>query len=202
MNDDPSFEEVLSGLIAQSGFGRKVLIGGLLSFVPVLNFLAFGYLFRFSRRFRKSGDHRLPEWEDPRGLFLDGLRFTVVWLAYWLLPLLVLAGLSALLGEIGLGLVGYLLFAAGFALSPVLFSSALYRLQTRDDLRDLRDVALILRMTLLKLRSFLLPAFVFVGIFAVGWPVYGFAFFAGFCFAIAYAGATFTRLERRRLVFL
>ncbi len=202
MNNDPGFEEVLSGLIAQSGFARKILIGGLLSFVPILNILAFGFLYRFSRTVRGGVDHRLPEWDDPRGLFLDGLRFAVAWLAYWLLPLLLAGAAAALLEAIGLGLVGYLLFAAAFALSPVLFSSALYRLQTHEDLRDLLDVLLILRMTFLKLQAFVLPALVFVGIFALGWPLYGFAFFAGFCLVIGYAGVTFSRLERRRLVFL
>lgn len=202
MKDDSGFEDILSRLIAQSGFGRKVLIGGLLSFVPGLNFFAFGYLYRFSNRARKTGELGLPEWEDLRGLFFDGLRFAVAWLAYWVLPILALCALSALLRSVSLGLVGYLVFAAGFALSPALFSSALYRLQTRSDFRDLLDVVLIFRMTVLKLRTFLLPALVFVGFFAVAWPLYGLAFFIGFTLVIAYSGATFSRLERRRAVFL
>ena len=94
MKEMPIFEEVFNRLIKSPRFGVKFLIGGLLSFVPILNIFAFGYLYRLSRAVRKSGQPALPAWNNWSGLFLDGLRFGVVWLVFWVLPIL-LASLIA-----------------------------------------------------------------------------------------------------------
>ena len=197
MKEKPIFEEVFARLIQQPGFGLKLLIGGLLSFVPILNIFAFGYLYRFARSTRRSGQLSLPEWNDWSGLFLDGLKFAVVWLAYWLLPLLLASALSGVLFGLGLGALAYMLFASVFLLSPVLFSSALYRLQMRSDFKDLLDVTLIIRMAYMELPRFIIPALAFLGIFALALPIYGFALFSGFLLLIAYTGLCYRSMEHR-----
>lgn len=195
MKGTPIFEEVFIQLIRQPHIGLRVLVGGLLSFVPGLNIFAFGYLYRFSRRTRRTGQITLGEWSDWRGLFIDGLRFAVAWLAYWLLPILLALALSTALSRVGLGAVSYLLLSVTFLLSPIIFSSALCRLQLNDDFKDLLDVALIIRMSYLKLFSFIIPALVFVGIFALTVPFYGFAVFFGFLMLIAYTSISYRALE-------
>ncbi|MEM7789981.1 MAG: DUF4013 domain-containing protein [Verrucomicrobiota bacterium] len=195
MKKTPIFEEVYHRLLKQPGFALKLLIGGLFSFVPIVNFFAFGYLYRFSLNTRRSGQLNLPLWDDWKGLFMDGLRFAIVWLAYWLFPILLAIFCSALLGAIGLGAMSYLLISATFLLSPILFSAALYRLQMRSDFKDLLDISVIIRMTYAEMNHFAIPAFVFLGVFALALPLYGFAFFFGFLMLIAYTGLCYRNIE-------
>ncbi|MGC6424759.1 MAG: DUF4013 domain-containing protein [Lentimonas sp.] len=194
----PIFEEGVMRLIRQPGFWLKLLIGGLLSFIPVVNFFAFGYLYRFSRAIRNSGQVTLLAWDDWQGLFMDGLRFAVVWHCYWLLPILLMAGLSWLLSAIGLGAVAYITLSVTFLISSILFCSALYRLQMCSDFKELLDVPLIVRMTYLGMPRFIIPAFVFLGVFAFSIPFYGFAVFFGFLMLIAHTSLCFRAIERAR----
>ena len=197
MKEKPIFEEVFTVLIRQPDFWLKVLIGGLLSFVPIVNFFAFGYLYRFSLKVRHTGQLSLPEWHDWAGLFADGLKFAVVWLSYWVLPLLLAFVVSSVFGGLGLGALSYLLFSSVFLIAPVLFSSALYRLQMRSDFKDLMNVALIIRMTYREFPRFILPACVFLGICALGLPIYGFPLFAGFLLLIGYTAVCYCSMESR-----
>lgn len=200
MKETPIFEELFMRVIRQPGFGRRILVGGLLSFVPVINLFALGYLYRFARQVRRGGSVDLPDWDDWGGLFVDGLRFLVPWLTYWLLPLGLAALLSGFLRAIGLGALSYLLFGLVSLVAPFLFCSALYRLQTRSDFKDLLDLVLIFRMTWSEWPQFLIPALVFVSLFALLLPLYGFPVFFGFLVLVGHTGLCFRRLERKRVV--
>ncbi|MFT4900994.1 MAG: hypothetical protein ACI81V_000261 [Lentimonas sp.] len=197
MKETPIFEEVFINLIRQPSFLGKVLIGGLLSFVPLVNILAFGYLYRFARRTRRMGQLSLPEWTDWRGLFFDGLRFTVVWLIYWAAPVFIAFLLGELLEAIHFGALSYLLFGSVFILASIVFCAALYRLQTRSDFKDLLDLPLILNMSMQGSSRFAVPAIVFFGLFAWAGPLYGVSLFAGFIFMIAHSVLYYRTLERR-----
>ena len=73
-----NFENLLTRLIQNPRFLLTFLVGGLLCFVPVLHFFAFGYLYRMTKILRVNGTLELPEWEDLSRLFLDGIRLTIV----------------------------------------------------------------------------------------------------------------------------
>ena len=195
MKEKPIFEEVFAQLIRQPKLGLKLLIGSGLSFIPIVNLFAFGYLYRFAAQVRRTGQLSLPEWTDWAGLFSDGLKFAVVWLAYWVLPLGVAALLSSVFCAIGLGALGYVFRATVFLAASVLFCAALYRLQMRSDYKDLLDVVLIARMSTMKCAEFILPALVFAGICACTLPLYGFAFFAGFLLLVTQASLCYRSLE-------
>lgn len=179
-----------------------MLVGGLLSFVPVVNFLVFGYLLRLSREVTRSGRIVLPEWDDWGGLFIDGLKFAVVWLAYWLLPVLLAWAISEGIGMLGLGALSYLVVSLTFLLSPILFGAALYRYNRQADFKDLLDVPLIVRMSYGVLPRLIVPALAVAGIFAVAAPLYGFAFFFAFILLVTHTGLCFRAIERRRSVAL
>lgn len=202
MKETPIFEEVFSRMLNSSGFWLKVLVGGLLAFVPVVNFFAFGYLQRFSREVRRSGRLSLPDWDGWPELFTDGLRFAVVWLVYWLLPMLLALAISAVVGMLGLRALSYLVVSLVFVLSPILFSAALYRYNRRADFKDLLDLPLIIRMSYGAFSRLILPALTFAGICAVTAPLYGFAFFLGFTVMIAQSSICFRAIEQRRKVAL
>lgn len=200
MKETPIFEEVFTRLIKLPGFWVKLLIGGLLSFVPIVNLFAFGYLYRLSRAVRKSGEPMLPTWSDWPGLFQDGLRFAVVWLTYWLLPVLLAALITWLLAMISLGALTNFVFLTTVLLSTVLFNSALYRYNMRKDFKDLLDVSLILRMTWMELPRLIVPAFVFLGLFVLLLPFYGFALFGGFLMLITYTSLRYRSIEQKQSV--
>ncbi len=202
MKETPIFEEVFSRLLGSSGFWLKLLVGGLLAFVPVANFFAFGYLLRFSQRVRRSGQLSLPDWEDWSGLFTDGLKFALVWLAYWLLPVLLALALAALIGWAGLGAFSYLMVSLVVLVSPILFGAALYRYNQRGSVQDLLDFPLIVRMGYAAFSRLMLPALTLAGIFAVAAPLYGFAFFFGFVVMIAQSSLCFRSMEQQRKVSL
>jgi hypothetical protein len=200
MKEMPIFEEVFNRLIKLPGFWVKFLIGGLLSFVPILNIFAFGYLYRLSLRVRKSGQPVLPAWNNWPGLFRDGLRFAVVWLVYWLLPILLASLITWLMTFVYLGALTSIFFLTTVLFSTVLFSSALYRYNMRQDLKDLLDVSLIFRMTGMEMPRLILPAFVFLGLLVLLQPFYGFAIFGGFLLLITYTSLRYRSIEENRSV--
>jgi hypothetical protein len=195
MKEMPIFEEVANRLIKLPGLGVNFLIGGLLSFVPIVNVFAFGYLYRLSRAVRKSGQPALPAWNDWSGLFLDGLRFAVIWLVFWFLPILLASFIAWLMPFIYLGALTGIFFLTSVLLSTVLFSSALYRYNMRRNFKDLLDLMLIFRMTRMELPRLILPGFVFLGFLVLLQPFYGFAIFGSFLLLITYTSLRFRIME-------
>jgi len=205
MKETPIFEEVFRSMLKLPGLWQKLLIGGLLSFIPVVNLFAFGYLYRVSRAVRGAGRPVLPTWqlrEDWRGLFSDGLRFAVIWLAFWLLPVLLALFVSWLLSLVFLGALTNIFFISAVLYATVLFSSALYRYNMRQNFNDLLDLNLILRMTWMELPGLLIPVFFFLGLVVWLLPFYGFSFFGGFLVLITYISIRYRSIENRRNVAL
>ena len=195
MKEMPIFEEVANRLIKLPGLGVNFLIGGLLSFVPIVNVFAFGYLYRLSRAVRKSGQPALPAWNDWSGLFLDGLRFAVIWLVFWFLPILLASLIAWLMPFIYLGALTGIFFLTSVLLSTLLFSSALYRYNMRRNFKDLLDLMLIFRMTRMELPRLIVPGFVFLGFLVLLQPFYGFAIFGGFLILITYMSLRYRSME-------
>lgn len=205
MKETPIFEEVFRGMLKLPGLWQKLLIGGLLSFIPVINLFAFGYLYRVSRSIQRAGRPVLPAWqlrEDWRGLFTDGLRFAVIWLAFWLLPVLLAVLFSWLMALVFLGALTNVFFISAVLYATVLFSSALYRYNMRQNFNDLLDLSLIFRMTWMELPGLLIPVFFFLGLVVWLLPFYGFSFFGGFLVLITYISLRYRSIEDRRSVAL
>lgn len=68
---------------------KKILIGGLLMLIPIINFIALGYYIKTLRR-GIDGESALPEWDDWGDLFIKGLIVVIVVFIYMLIPLAVL----------------------------------------------------------------------------------------------------------------
>ncbi|PIU41890.1 MAG: hypothetical protein COS99_03060 [Candidatus Omnitrophica bacterium CG07_land_8_20_14_0_80_42_15] len=74
----------------------KMLIGGVLAIIPVVNFIVFGYVLKVLKDAKEGKEARLPEWEDFGALFKDGLTVFIIVLAYaliiciiWLIGILI-----------------------------------------------------------------------------------------------------------------
>jgi len=192
------FEDVANELVFQPQFLVKLLVGGVLSFVPGVNILAFGYLYRFSVQLRRTGRVVLPDWKDWSGLFSDGLKFGAIWVVYWLLPLLVALLVAKGLFSIGFFVLGYLLVSATFFVASTLFCSALYRFHMNPEYSTLLEVGRIARMSLAGLYAYILPILAFAGVFILLLPLYGFVFFAGFLLLITQLNSCYRSFESNR----
>ena len=104
----PSLEAVCGRLFGRPGWIPKVIWGGALCFIPVINLFAFGYLLEYARQIRHSGDWDLPDWNQHQfsTLFLNGFRFFLLILAFVGCPLLVGYLLSMLILGMSFGMLG------------------------------------------------------------------------------------------------
>ena len=68
---------------------KKILIGGILLIIPIINFIIGGYYIK-TLRGSIEGKPGLPEWDDWGDLFVKGLMVAIIGLIYMLIPLIVL----------------------------------------------------------------------------------------------------------------
>ena len=81
----------------------KIVIGGILLFIPIVNFMVVGYMLETLKRSADGMDIPLPEWDDFGGKFMKGLMLVIIMLVYtipiWLV-VCVLGGLLAMAGAV------------------------------------------------------------------------------------------------------
>jgi len=80
---------------------KKILIGGVVGFIPILNFAALGYVIQVIRNVRDGQALPLPEWDRFGQYFVDGLWLFLI-LLVWFIPLILVACLQG----IGAAIVG------------------------------------------------------------------------------------------------
>lgn len=68
---------------------KKVLIGGVVTLVPIVNFASTGYSLEVTRRIINGDARPLPEWDDFGGKLVKGLLVTAIGFVY-ALPILLL----------------------------------------------------------------------------------------------------------------
>ncbi|MGC6455639.1 MAG: DUF4013 domain-containing protein [Coraliomargaritaceae bacterium] len=195
MKEAPKFESVFQSLLAKPDLLRKVLLGCLFSFIPIVNLLSFGYLMQVCRESRRHGVVVLPEWTDWKSLFLDGFYFAAAWLIYWLLPVWIVNSVCGQFNGLLFGILAYLLPVIAMIFCSLLLCSALYRLLQRSHLRALLEVSLIYRMVRGLLPSAFVAILASVGLAAISWPLYGITFFISPLLLIAYASLYFRWIE-------
>lgn len=95
---------------------EKILIGGALNLIPVINLFSAGYALKSMRRGTK-GQMTLPEWEDWGDIFVAGLMVFVIGFIYMLIPsLLMFLGVGGLIGLQHYGDVGWGVAGGGMVL--------------------------------------------------------------------------------------
>jgi VanZ family protein len=88
----------------------KIVIGGILLVIPIVNFMALGYMLEALKRSADGVDIPLPEWDDFGGKFMKGLMLFVIGLVYTIPIWLIACAIWALM------------FLAGAAESDTLMS--------------------------------------------------------------------------------
>ncbi len=84
----------------------KVVIGGVVSLIPVLGFCGLGYIASLIRKVIRGDDDKLPEWTNWGRMFTDGILYGVAAFLYMLIPFLIFSGGVFLPG---LGISGFLI---------------------------------------------------------------------------------------------
>lgn len=190
----PSLEEVCVKLLRCPGWAPKVLVGGALSFVPLLNFIPLGYLMEYTIRLRHKGVWDLPDWKNtpPLILFKSGFRLFVLLLAYAGCPFIVGCLITLLLDGVTfgiLGIVSYFPVAIGAFIGPFLFLAAIHAYLADGLLSDAFNFNLILGIVKNMALKLVLPVITFWGIILLALPLYGFSFFLGTWILLAYSTA-------------
>jgi hypothetical protein len=110
----------------------KVLLGGLLLIIPVVNFAVFGYMLKVAQNVAQGNPRPLPEWGEFGDHFMRGLYWIVIQIVYQL-PTIILYALffctiaaaggfaDSQRGGNGAGAIAVL----GFCLLPLIFILAL-----------------------------------------------------------------------------
>lgn len=203
----PDFEQVCRRLFSDSAWLIKCLLGAVFTAVPVLNFFAFGYLGRVVAGASHGEVFNLPEWEDWRGLFLSGIVFFAIFVAWagglflvaWVLSLPFFAW-AGLLGFFPwAGLLPYLPFMPAVALAPPLVAAAWYRYSVLG--QPVEAFRLMELWELLKGAGFslVLPTLSFVGFLFIALPLFPLAFFVGGIVVFYFYSSIFCHAEARRL---
>ena len=73
----------------------KVLIGGLLVWIPIVNFAVIGYGLKTAENVARGVERPLPEWGDFGDLFMRGLYYLIIALVYSI-PILILSCIGGL----------------------------------------------------------------------------------------------------------
>lgn len=168
---------------------QKILIGGLLMFIPIVNLFALGYLYRFASGIHASGRIKLPSWDNWGQLFLDGLIFLGVILLYGFIPFLIGWGLSLIIVMITFGFLGWFplipLSIVAVVVPSLILGGILPIMDGKGFLALLRS-GTHLKSLLKGWKLLLLANLTFIGLQFIGLPLYGFAFFVGFLLLIPY----------------
>jgi len=166
----------------------KLIIGGAITLVPVLNFISLGYFLRCVR-YGWTCRRVLPEWYKWGDLFKEGCLAFLIILAYLLLPFTV-AWLIAILPLVGSVLAIIVILVMGLVIPMALAAFAIQR-----DIMDAFIIGEILVRTGRVLNYYLTAYFIaiigFMVGFAVIWVPY-IGFLGGVI--IFYSGAVFFNL--------
>ena len=104
----------------------KMLIGGSLLWIPVVNAISFGYLLDMVAGVRRGEGAKLPEWQNPGKFFLNGLPFSIIGIILWFLVM----ALSPVIG------LGQLLMLAFYSVSPIIFLTVGTRMLDTGDWKE------------------------------------------------------------------
>jgi len=176
------------------------MLGALLLTVPIAHFFAFGYFYTLIDHARRGDNLELPDWEDWRRLFSNGIVAFVISLALGVMPLcagwLLTWPLRWL--PINLGLLVYLPMVPAIMLAVPLTAAGIYQYQKREMYRDaLRAYVLLMMLASSKCR-FLVPTLALVGLFVAFCPLMTITVFFGLTANLTFYAAFFRAVEESR----
>ncbi len=184
----PTLELVCKRLFSDSSWILKCLLGAVLLAVPGLHFFACGYLYEVVNRARRGEPVELPEWEDWRRLFFNGVAAFVIFAVFTVAPLTLAWLLTRPLNWLGAGWFSFTPMMPVLLVCFPLTAAALYLYQKREDYRDAFRPWVLLRMLRATAPSLVWPTLALVGVLVTGLPFMTFTLFSAFAlFGAVYA---------------
>ena len=159
-----SIEKVLGNIFKSPGAWAKILVGTCLSIIPVLNIFALGYIYRFTLQIRQGYRIELPEWDNWKDLFLDGLKFFLLLLVWMGIPVLIGWFINWVVGTVAENF-GKLAFMMSIPFGFALVAASLFRFQTFESFKDALDFNKIMWMYIVTFKFGLFPLLAACGIF-------------------------------------
>lgn len=158
----PTIEQVTKRLRSDPNWFTKCMLGVLLSCIPIVWFFACGYLYRLFKQGKRQSALALPEWDDWKGLFIDGLKFFFILLIFAGVPIGVMAALMTVFPEGS--------FLAKIPMAPVLFmagplaSGALYLYLLDSDFKNCFNFQALSGLLKRTAKDFWAPTLAFMGL--------------------------------------
>ena len=84
---------------------KKILIGGILLLIPILNFVCTGYYLKVIKG-SIEGRNNMPEWDDWGDLFIKGISVLIISLAYSIIPIILISIIILIVSSSGLLFAG------------------------------------------------------------------------------------------------
>lgn len=165
------------------------MLGVVLSIIPIAHFLAFGYLLRIFQQGKAHRDIVLPEWNDLKGLFVDGLKFFVIFLIFACIPIILMLILvmafpwDTFLSKVPL--------APAYFLAGPLSSAALYLYLLSGDFSSCFNIQAVIGLVKKGLNGYWVITLAFLGLLLM----LPFAFFIGGVVYFYLMGRIFKNLE-------
>jgi hypothetical protein len=189
-----TLEQVSKRVFSDSSWFLKSAFGTFLLIVPIAHFWAFGYMYRVALMGRLGNRGPLPDWEDWRGLFIDGFRFFAIVVIWAVIPIL-LAWLASLPLSRFLGPLSYMPMAPVLLLAAPLVAASTYRYQRREEFRDALRFDILFKMVVSARERLVVPTLAYIGLLFVLSPIFPYALFTGGMVIFYYYTFTFKQLE-------
>lgn len=195
----PTIEKLLYAIRQDPEYRRKCLIGGLIASIPVINLLIFPYVSRYMAKLNAGDGYYLPEWKVSGLLSRESLPGLIAGILYLIVPLMI-AGFvtwifAGIFNALGLPLfastVAWFPFMVVLLLAVPVWLTSLWQYHECGELNALWEATAIVRLTLGELRKLLPASLMFLGVIAVGWPLFGFIIFLGIGPFAAYISTAF-----------
>ncbi len=194
----PTLELVCKRLFAGSAWFVKSVVGALLLVVPVAHFFAFGYLYELIARARRGEGVELPDWDDWRRLFVNGVPAFIIFMVLGVAPVLLAWLLTWPLRLLAYGAFVYLPVVPAILIAGPLTAAGIYQYQKREEYRDAFRLGILAAMLRSSRARFWLPTFALIGFVVVGYPLMTFTVFVAFAASWTYYAAYFRFVEQSR----
>lgn len=185
-----TISKIIEKIKADQEYVQKIIIGGLLMFIPVVNIFALGYLYRYAKQVRATGRMELPNWDSWGRLFCAGLIFLGIGLLFGVLPVLIGWSISGAIEKITFGYLGwfpYFPLSISLLIAPSLTLLAVFSILDGDSFEILfKKFGDYFRIMGKHWKELTLGNVAFIGFCIVGLPLYGFTSFISLMLLIPY----------------
>ncbi len=186
-----TFEEIIKTIVNDSNWLKKILIGIILAPIPLINFIALGYLYKYANHVRQTRQVQMPNWPYWADLIQPGVFLFLIGLLYYGILIMIGSWLSVHVGSLF-----YILVLISILIGPAFISSALFEFQkSGEQWKSLLNYETIIGRVLISWPRLIIPSLSFAALHLLSWisPILmAMSFFAGAIFYLAFTTHVFT----------